>query len=273
MAFIESSDGTRIFYEAAGEGPPLLLCPASFSTHLHWVEAQATLSRRLAVATWDYRGHGRSEAPEADDRYSLEKMVEDLRAVHAAVAGDEPAVVGGLSMGGLLALSYALAHPGRVRGLVLVNAGPGFKREEARLGWQKMLESAARKMERDGLEAYLKGSRAREQLVGLKPDSEGARQAVGGILQSSVAGLTRFARHIAGPIPNLVDELHRIEAPTLILVGEQDATFQRAAEVMEAKLPSARRVVIPDAGHVLNLDQPEAFASQVEAFLERVGCL
>ena len=111
MAFIESSDGTRIFYEAAGEGPPLLLCPASFSTHLHWVEAQATLSRRLTVATWDYRGHGRSEAPEADDRYSLEKMVEDLRAVHAAVAGDEPAVVGGLSMGGLLSLALAAEEP------------------------------------------------------------------------------------------------------------------------------------------------------------------
>jgi pimeloyl-ACP methyl ester carboxylesterase len=273
VPFVESSDGTQIFYEVAGKGAPLILCAASFSTHRHWVEAQATLSRRLRVVTWDYRGHGRSEAPEADDRYSLAQCVEDLRAVHAAAAGDEPAVVGGLSMGGLMGLSYALTHPDRVRGLVLINAGPGFKREEASRAWREMLESAACRMEREGLDAYLRGRRAREQLVGLRPDSQGARQAVEGILQSGVAGLTRFARRVAGPIPNLVDELHRIAQPALILVGERDTAFQRAGEVMEAKLPNASRVALADAGHVLNLDQPEAFARQVEAFLEREGWL
>jgi pimeloyl-ACP methyl ester carboxylesterase len=270
---VESADGTKIFYRVAGEGTPLILSAASFSTHRHWVEAQATLSRRLKVVTWDYRGHGRSEAPEADERYSLAKTLEDLRAVHAAAAGDEPAVLGGLSLGGTVSLSYALAHPDLVRALLLVNAGPGFKRPEALRDWQEMLERAARKMEREGLPAYLAGGRARAQLVGLRPESEGARQAVEGILESRVAGLARFARRVAGPVPNLVDELHRIEQPALILVGELDPAFHRAAEVMAAKLPAATRLALPDAGHVLNLDRPAAFAKEVEAFLERAGCL
>jgi pimeloyl-ACP methyl ester carboxylesterase len=136
-----------------------------------------------------------------------------------------------------------------------------------------MLERAARKLERDGLETYLEGERARAELIGLRPDSEGARCAVEGMLRSGVGGLARFARGVAGPIPNLVDELRRIHQPALVLVGERDANFQRASEVMAARLPAATRVEVPGAGHVLNLDRPEAFAKGVEAFLERVGVL
>jgi pimeloyl-ACP methyl ester carboxylesterase len=273
VAFVTSTDGTRIFYRVAGEGTPLILSAASFSTHLHWVEAQAALSRRLRVVTWDYRGHGRSDAPAAEPRYSLAAMLEDLRAVHGAAAGDAPAVLGGLSLGGLVSLSYALAHPGLVRALVLVNTGPGFKRPEALEAWRDMLERAARKLERQGLEAYLGGERARAELIGQRPDSEGARRATEGILRSGAGGLARFARGVAGPVPNLVDALHRIPQPTLVLVGERDTAFQRASEVMAARLPDARRVEVPGAGHVLNLDQPESFVKEVEGFLERVGAL
>ena len=68
-------------------------------------------------------------------------------------------------------------------------------------------------------------------------------------------------------MPNLVDVLHEIDLPALILVGEHDANFQRASHVMAAKLPRAIRVEIPGAGHVLNLDQPEAFVREVERFV------
>jgi pimeloyl-ACP methyl ester carboxylesterase len=105
VASVASADGTRIFYEVAGGGTPLILSSATFSTHRHWVEAQETLSRRLRVVTWDYRGHGRSEAPEAEGRYSLARLLDDLRAVHEAAAGGSPAVLGGLSLGGTISLS------------------------------------------------------------------------------------------------------------------------------------------------------------------------
>ena len=110
--------------------------------------------------TWDYRGHGRSDAPEDPDRYSLDLVVEDLGAVHEAAAGGVPAFVGGLSIGGLVSLSYYLAHPKRVRGLLLFNTGPGFKKPEALAQWGTMLERAAAKMESVGIEKYLEGRRA-----------------------------------------------------------------------------------------------------------------
>ena len=74
---------------------------------------------------------------------------------------------------------------------------------------------------------------------------------------------------MAGPVPNLVDRLAEVQPPTLVLVGERDEAFQRASEVMAAKLPNAHRVELKDAGHVMNLDAPEAFAAEVRRFLER----
>jgi len=72
---------------------------------------------------------------------------------------------------------------------------------------------------------------------------------------------------VAGPVPNLVDVLGEIRQPALILVGEKDANFQRASHVMAAKLPHVERVELAGAGHVLNLDQPEAFVREVRRFV------
>ncbi|HXZ86591.1 MAG TPA: alpha/beta hydrolase [Myxococcota bacterium] len=267
MPYVEGSDGAKIFWRASGDGPPLLLSCASFSTHLHWAGQEAALARFVRVVSWDYRGHGQSDAPEEPARYTLEQVVDDLGRVHAAAAGGEPAFAAGLSVGGIVSLAYARARPERVRGLILCNTGPGFKNPEALAQWQAMLERSAAKFGEVGIERYLEGSRAQAELLGLDPGSGLAAEARRGVLSSSVGGLQRFARGVAGPVPNLVDVLGEIRQPALILVGEKDANFQRASHVMAAKLPQAERVEIAGAGHVLNLDQPEAFVREIERFV------
>lgn len=270
MPIAVSADGTEIFYEVAGSGPPLLLQTASFSTARHWEGQVEALSAHWRVVTWDYRGHGRSEAPDDPARYTLEHVLEDLESVHQAAASLEPAFLGGLSIGGLVSLSYALAHTDRVLALVLINTGPGFRKPEALARWQGMLAKAAARMEERGLPGYLEGRRASDEILGLNPDSEAAGRARDGTLLSSVAGLTRFARGVAGPVPNLVDSLHLVPVPTLVLVGALDRAFQRAGEVMAAKLPNATHQVVPEAGHVVNLDRPKDFEAAVIRFLEAV---
>ncbi|MFI5314657.1 MAG: alpha/beta fold hydrolase [Myxococcota bacterium] len=267
MAYVEASDGAKIFWRATGEGPPLLLSCASFSTHLHWSGQEAELGRFARVISWDYRGHGLSDAPDELSRYTLAQVVDDLRRVHAAAAGDSPAFAAGLSVGGIVSLSYARSRPERVRALVLCNTGPGFKNPEALAQWSAMLERAAEKLGEVGIEKYLEGSRARAELLGLHPESPLAAEARRGLLRSSVAGLQRFARGVAGPVPNLVDALPEIRQPALVLVGEHDSNFQRASQVLAAKLPRAERVEIAGAGHVLNLDEPDAFVREVERFV------
>ena len=267
MSTVEATDGVKIYYRAQGSGPPLLLCNASFATHAHWTAQQEALAEDFCAVTWDYRGHGRSETPLEDERYSLEQVVEDLRVVHEAVA-DAPAVVGGLSLGGLVAMAYALAYPTRVRALLLFNTGPGFKNPEALAQWRSRLERAASKLEEVGVQEYLEGRRAQAELLGNDPTAEAARLARDGVLSSSAEGLARFARRVAGPVPNLVDRLEEIQAPSLILVGEQDEAFQRASQVLAAKLSNAERRVLKRAGHVLQLDEPDAFLAEIRRFLD-----
>jgi len=193
----------------------------------------------------------------------MAQVIDDLAAVHAASCAGVPAHVAGLSIGGLVAMGYALAQPARVRALVLCNSGPGFKNAEAAAQWTDMLERAARRLEEVGIQAYLEGRRARAELLGLAPDSPAAEAVRAAILGSSVTGLVHFARQVAGPVPNLVDRLGEISAPSLVLVGALDTNFQRASHVLASKLPRARRVEVAGAGHVLNADQPEAFVRHV----------
>jgi 3-oxoadipate enol-lactonase len=132
-----------------------------------------------------------------------------------------------------------------------------------------MLERAALKLESVGVAEYLKGSRASAELLGLEPDSERSRELRAAISSSSVAGLAQFARCVAGPLPNLVDRLAELKLPTLVLIGELDRAFQASSQGLAAKLPRAERVELAGAGHVANLDRPEAFLREVEGFLTR----
>jgi pimeloyl-ACP methyl ester carboxylesterase len=265
--FARSLDGIRLAWQAEGEGEPLLLLAPTLCTRLHWTAVMPALAQGARAIAWDYRGHGESDAPADAAAYTLERVLEDLDAVHQAAAAGAPAWLGGLSLGGLVSLAYALARPERVRGLVLMNSGPGFKRPESRERWKQTWERAADKLERVGIAAYLENPRAQAEILGRDPQSPAAREARAGVLRSDPAALARFARGVAAPQPDLTGRLGEIRAPALVLCGADDPAFHAAGELFEARLPRARRVLIPGAGHSLPLDAPEAVIREIRAFL------
>jgi pimeloyl-ACP methyl ester carboxylesterase len=185
-------------------------------------------------------------------------------------AGAEPVVLGGLSFGGLASLHLALAQPARVRALLLVDSGPGFKQPEAQARWEAMVERTASAVERSGMAAFARG-RAAPTLVGLHPDAPAGRVATAAIAAQTPHGVAHFARRVAGPAPPVIDRLGEIDVPALVIVGEKDEAYLRAAEVLEARLPRAERQTIAGAGHIVNLDAPEAFAAAVAGFLARLA--
>ena len=266
--FACSKDGTRLAWQAEGSGAPLILLAPTLCTRLHWSGVAPLLADGARVIGWDYRGHGDSAAPDDPAAYTLERVLEDLDAVHLAAVCGAPAWLGGLSLGGLVALGYALARPERVRGLVLMNSGPGFKRPESRERWRQTWERAAARLEQVGIEAYLEGSRARAEILGKDPTSAAARLAREGVLRSDPAALARFARGVAAPQPDLTGRLAEIRAPALVLCGADDPAFHTAGELFEARLPRVRRVLIPGAGHPLPLDAPVELAREIRSFLE-----
>src|SRR5215218_8289434 len=129
-------DGVQIYYEVHGSGPPLLLTHGYSSTCGMWQGQIAALSKHHKLVLWDMRGHGRSAYPEESAAYSEALTVADMAALLDAV-GAEQAIVGGLSLGGYMSLAFYRSHPDRVRALLIIDTGPGFKKDDAREAWNK----------------------------------------------------------------------------------------------------------------------------------------
>ncbi len=244
-------NGVKISYEVHGKGRPLLLTHGYSSTSQMWKDQIEPLSERYRLILWDMRGHGRSDYPDDPNAYSEAATVGDIAALLDEV-GAQRAIVGGLSLGGYMSLAFYRAHPARVSALLIIDTGPGFKKDEAREAWNKRAHDTAARLDREGL-AMLQ-SQGRERASAAHRDATGLAHAARGMLTQ------RDAR--------VIELLPDIKVPCLIVVGADDAPFLAAADYMAAKIPSAKKVVIPAAGHAVNIDQPQAFIAAVLPFLD-----
>ena len=246
-------DGVSIHYEAHGPEdaavPAMLLSHGYGATCRMWDGQIAAFAERRRVIVWDMRGHGRSGDPRDPAAYSQALTVADMAAVLDA-SGERQAVIGGLSLGGVMSLAFHLGHPERVAALMLFDTGPGFRNPEARRQWNERAEARARDLEEKGLAALGGGAEAR---LGRHRSAHGLAGAARGML----------AQHDS----RLIDSLPLIAVPTLVLVGGEDKNFLAAADYMAAKIPGAAKAVIPGAGHAANLDQPGPFNEAVAQFL------
>ncbi|MCZ7617692.1 MAG: alpha/beta hydrolase [Myxococcota bacterium] len=265
---VVATDGVRLAVEAHGDGPPILFSCGYCTTRENFRPQVAPLvAAGFRVLLWDYRGHGESDAPEQAHAYSMAQVLDDLSCVldwGAGVGG--AAVLAGFSFGGLASLHFALRQPGRVRALMLLDTGPGFKNPEAQARWRAQTEKTAAILEQRGFDGFL-ASRGADTAVGRHREAPAAIAAAAAIARQRVHGVAQFGRQVSGLAPSCIDELAQIEAPSLVLVGAEDTAFLRAAEVLAARLPHARHVVIPDAGHVTTLEQPEAVTQALLDFL------
>lgn len=246
-------NGVNLNYEIYGSGPAILLSHGYSATLEMWRNQIAALSRDHQLIVWDMRGHGQTDSPESPSEYSEEATVADMAALLDA-AGAERAIVGGLSLGGYMSLAFYRIHGNRVRALLLFDTGPGFKKDEARSAWNTRAMATANAFETEGL-SYLK-SRGKEMAMST---------------HRSAAGLARAARGmLAQKDARVIQSLPDIQVPTLIVVGQDDTPFLAPTDYMAGKIPGAKKVVIPHAGHASNLDQPEMFNQAVMGFLESV---
>ena len=204
-----------------------------------------------AVVAPDLRGHGRA----ADVRpVALDNVIADLDELV------DDAVLAGYSMGGRIALAYAVARPTRVRRLVLVGASPGLATAEERERRRDADERLARRLETGGVEAFAREWAALPLFSGQSPDVAAAahRQR----LDQSAAGLAAALRGLGtGSLPPLWDALGSLEQPVTLVVGERDDRFRTIAEQMAAALPDARVLVVAGAGHAVHLEAPGAVAA------------
>src|ERR1700712_3197017 len=151
-------DGVNIHYEVHGSGPPLLLTHGYSSTSAMWQGQIEALSKHHQLILWDMRGHGQSDYPGDAAAYSEALTVADMGALLDTV-GAQTAIVGGLSLGGYMSLAFHRAHPQRVRALLIIDTGPGFKKADAREIWNKRASETGDRFEREGLAVLKSASR------------------------------------------------------------------------------------------------------------------
>jgi pimeloyl-ACP methyl ester carboxylesterase len=244
-------DGVRLYYEVHGSGPPLLLTHGYSSTSAMWQGQIAELSKAHTLILWDMRGHGQSDYPEDAAAYSEALTVGDMAALLDEV-GVDTAIVGGLSLGGYMSLAFYRAHPERVRALLIIDTGPGFRNGDSRDAWNKRAHETAERFEREGVAVLKSASRERSSVV--HRDASGLARAARGMLTQRDAAV--------------IETLPHIKVPALVVVGADDTPFLAAADYMAAKIRGAKKVVIPAAGHAVNIDQPKAFIDAVLPFLD-----
>jgi pimeloyl-ACP methyl ester carboxylesterase len=247
-------DGVELYYETHGQGPALLLTHGYSATSQMWRGQIEALSKHHQLILWDMRGHGQSDYPEDPAAYSEPATVADMAALLDAV-GAKTAIVGGLSLGGYMSLAFHRVYPERVRALLIIDTGPGYRKDEARAGWNATSLKTAERYETEGLGRLAAGSV--EMRTSHHRNAEGLAKAARGMLTQRDAAV--------------LESLPTIRVPSIVVVGANDTPFLNASDYMAAKIPGARKVVIPDAGHAANIDQPEAFNAAIVAFLAESG--
>jgi 3-oxoadipate enol-lactonase len=258
---IAEVNGIRLNYEATGEGPPVVFVHGFTLDMRMWDDQMTPFAASHRVVRYDLRGFGASAPPMVGEAYS---HADDLHALLGHL-GIEQAVIVGLSMGGWVAQELTLKYPASVRALVLVDSvlrgrpwspqaaatldavfglGAEGRLDEARAVWLNAPVFAASRR------IPLVTARL-EQMVGDYGCWELLRQD------------PRLSLH-----PPAINRLHEIAAPTLVIVGEEDiADFHEIADRFAAEIPGVRKVVLTNAGHMANMDAPEAFNRIVLGFL------
>jgi len=251
--------GVRLAYEETGTGLPVILIHGFPFSRQMW-RPQAPLARTVRLITPDLRGFGESEGTPS----SLDELADDLQALveHLGLAS---AVFGGFSMGGYVLFRYLARHADRAKAVLLLDTRAEADTPE---GQQRRYDGIAR-IEREGPAGYLDDFV--KLVVSMKTlESRPDLVKVGRALMESrrIASLTAGLRAMAQR-PDSTPLLSSISVPALIVVGEDDkATPVSSARTMQAAIRGSRLVIIPEAGHLSNLEQPERFTAALLEFLQ-----
>ena len=252
-------NGMELYYEVAGEGPPVLLLHGLGSSARDWEYQTPELGRSYRVITMDVRGHGRSSRPPGP--YSVAQFSQDALALLRALNAT-PAHIVGLSMGGMIAFQMAVDNPDAVRSLAIINSGPAMILH----GMQKAVLATRFAVVR------LFGMKTMGGMIAKKvfplPGQAGLRQTmIARMSENDPRAYLDAVRAIDGW--SVEDRIGEIRCPVLILASDRDYTPVAWKHAYAAKIPGARVAVVKDSRHVAPIDQPEQVNQILLPFLAK----
>jgi pimeloyl-ACP methyl ester carboxylesterase len=256
--FFETEDGARIFYEVAGDGPPMLLLHGYTLSGALFARVRDALQGEYTVLTVDHRGYGLSEAPEIPDNVKI--YAEDALAVMTHL-GFDAAIIGGMSMGGPVTLSMYDMSPERFTGMVLIDTSAAAAAPPEAGLWMGTAE-VARSIGKEPIMAALLPdmltgeTRLNEPAVSdyLKAVMEGS--SIDGFIGGAIALAER---------PDFTDMLPKINVPTLVIVGLEDSLYAvQVARDMAGQIPGAELAIIPGGSHAAVFEAADLVGSAIK---------
>jgi 3-oxoadipate enol-lactonase len=251
-------------YADEGPGPAVVLLHGYPLSRAMWAEQIPSLGAIYRVIAPDLRGHGNSPAPEGI--YTIDEMADDVIETLDRLHIPEQVVLGGLSMGGYVALSIILRYPERVRALLLIDTQAGADSTEAAAGREvtakAVLEANSAAPIVDGMIARLFSPVFRDH----RPEKVEPLRTV--MAQTTPRGIAGALRGMAKR-PDRRADLAKIAVPTLVLVGEVDViTPPAVAKSLAEAIPGAQLDVIPGAGHMAPYENPSVANTVILRFLQ-----
>jgi len=213
----------------------------------------------------DLPGHGRHVGGTDSAAFTLDAALGSI----SEAGGAEPVPVLGYSMGGRLALAYAVRYPERVSHLILESASPGLDTEWSRADRRASDEALATRLEEEGIQPFLELWEALPLFGSQRVLPRGVRAGLRARrLLNDPDSLAAALRGLGtGALPSYWTDLEGLKVPTLILVGELDHKFMAIGQKMAGQLPDARLAEVPGAGHAVHLERPDAWLEAVLAAL------
>jgi 3-oxoadipate enol-lactonase len=258
--------GASLFYESLGAGPALVLIHGYALDMRMWDDQVEEFARRFRVVRYDLRGFGQSSLP-TEEPFSYH---EDLEALLDSL-GIKKAYILGLSLGGAIAVDFALAYPERTAALIPVDTSAlgGYPWPPELDRWFEPITSAGQSGDLDLAKRHWLNT-------GWFTAARRNRD-VAGRLERIVADYSGWHFAHDNPVralaPPANDRLEAIKAPTLVITGELDVPFYNLpiGETLARRIPYARQVIIPNVGHMCNMEDPISFNRAVISFLAELG--
>jgi pimeloyl-ACP methyl ester carboxylesterase len=272
MPYATTDDRVKLWYEETGAGQPIVFVHEFAADHRSWEPQMRHFGQRYRCITFSARGYPPSDVPEKPESYSQNRATDDIAAVMDHLKIDKAHVVG-LSMGGFATLHFGFTYPDRALSLVIAGCGYGAEPGE-RAKFHAEAEKSAAQFEALGMakasETYAIGP-TRVQFQ--NKDPRGWKEFAGQLAEHSSQGSALTMRGVQKRRPSLFDlvgEMRSIAAPTLIMTGDEDWPCLEPALLMKRTIPTSALVVLPNAGHLINLEEPDAFNRQLADFFHAV---
>ncbi len=264
-----SAHNAKLYYEVSGAGIPFVMVHAGVADSRQWNNEFAYFSQSNKVIRYDMRGYGKSEP--VDGEFS---HMSDLVSLLDTLGVHEPIVIMGCSMGGGLAMDFALTHSSRVKALVMVDSAPsGLKLDVPTPSKFSDVEKAFESGDFD-LVAEIE---TQIWFDGIGRTSEQVNPIMRKLLyEMDRLALSHEVKGLGKSLPNAEipasDRLENLNIPVLIIVGSHDTPYILAAtDYMKEKIKSAIKITIEDAAHLPNMDKPQEFQKIVKKFLSSIA--